>query len=164
VTTDDNVSAEASQQQDITLSAAMNVAMQWKDLEPAHLTAALSALEPSLKREHRERLARLEALHVSEERQYTERQQQREHKLHMATLITGATVALAMMAGGVYVAADAWWLSILLCGPSLLALAKVFVLKRSDPGDMDAVTRAGRTATNAAGQAQPPPPPAPPGV
>jgi hypothetical protein len=68
-------------------------------------------------------------------------------------------MALAMLGGGIYVAPESWWLSILLCGPSLLALAKIFVLGRSDPDDMKHVSLAARTTTNAAGQAQPPQPP-----
>ncbi|WP_258054602.1 hypothetical protein [Streptomyces sp. Ru71] len=60
----------------------------------------------------------------------------------------------------VYVAqGDRWWLSLLLCGPSLLALAKVFVLRRSDPDDMRLLARATHSAMNSAGQAQQPPPP-----
>lgn len=34
------------------------------------------------------------------------------------------------------------WLSAVLCGPSLLALAKVFVLRKSDPNDMKILGKA----------------------
>ncbi|MEU3491154.1 hypothetical protein [Streptomyces massasporeus] len=64
-----------------------------------------------------------------------------------------------MLGAAVYVAPVNGWLSALLCGPSLLALVKVFVLRRSDPGDMRAVSLAGRVASDAAVQAQQPPPP-----
>jgi hypothetical protein len=137
----------------------MQVAMQWKELDAAHLTAAMAAMEPSLRREHRERLTRLQMQREEAQRQHEERQYRRAHIRHMGELIGGTVVALGMLGGGVYVAPDSWWLSTLLCGPSLLALAKIYVLGRSDPGDMRAVAGAARTSTNAAGQAQPPQPP-----
>ncbi|MET7693864.1 hypothetical protein ABZT06_38865 [Streptomyces sp. NPDC005483] len=129
--------------------AAMQVAMQWKELDAAHLAVAMSAMEPSLRREHRERMARLDLQREAAQQQQTERQQRRAHRRHVAELIVGAVVALAMLGGGVYVAPDSWWLSTLLCGPSLLALVKIFVLRRSDPGDMAAVAGAARSSTNA---------------
>ncbi|MGW7646916.1 hypothetical protein [Streptomyces bobili] len=54
-------------------------------------------------------------------------------------------------------ARDSWWLSTLLCGPSLLALVKIFVLRRSDSSDMAAVAGAARRSTNAGTPQQPPP-------
>ncbi|MFF8931495.1 hypothetical protein ACF1AO_29990 [Streptomyces longwoodensis] len=137
------------------MSAAMHVAMQWKDLDAAHLAAAMAAMEPTLKREHRERVMRLDMMRESEERAYAERQQKRAHLRYITELIVGALVALAMLTAGVLVASHAWWLSTLLCGPSLLALVKIFVLRRSDAADMAAVGAAARTSTNAG---TPPPP------
>ncbi|MFJ1975336.1 hypothetical protein ACIO93_42730 [Streptomyces sp. NPDC087903] len=51
------------------------------------------------------------------------------------------------------------WLAIMLCGPSLVAMGKLYVLRRSDADDIQAVSPGIRQATNAAGQAPPPPPP-----
>jgi Na+/H+ antiporter NhaC len=72
----------------------------------------------------------------------------------------GAVISIALLGAGVAVVASAPWLSVILCGPSLLALAKVFVLHRSDPDDMKLLSRASNNATNAA--PQPPPPQQPP--
>ena len=102
---------------------------------------------------------RLELEREASQREHDDRQQQRAGQRRTIELSVGAAIALAMLGAGVYVAPNAWWLSTLLCGPSLLALAKIFVLGRSDPGDMNAVAGASRTSTNAAGQAQPPQPP-----
>ncbi|MFF1400176.1 hypothetical protein ACFVZD_41200 [Streptomyces sp. NPDC058287] len=56
-----------------------------------------------------------------------EAEKQRKHNRHMAGLVVGGVVAVAMLGSGVYVAKDAWWFATLLCGPSLLALVKIFV-------------------------------------
>ncbi|WP_411092301.1 hypothetical protein [Streptomyces sp. 049-1] len=116
-------------------------------------------MEPQLRREHRERMLRLERQHEDRLRERAARGQRNE-------LVTGAVIALAMLGGAVYMAPVNGWLSALLCGPSLLALVKVFVLRRSDPDDMRAVSLAGRLASNAAVQVQQPPPAPqqPPGV
>ncbi|WP_449338799.1 hypothetical protein [Streptomyces chartreusis] len=68
---------------------------------------------------------------------------------YLVTLIVGGVVALAMLGGGVLVAPHSWWLSTLMCGPRLLALVKIFVLRRSDASDMAAVADAARRSTNA---------------
>ncbi|MET7980149.1 hypothetical protein ABZW44_45730 [Streptomyces mirabilis] len=141
---------------DSVLSAGARIAMQWRDLGADQLGAALRAMEPELRREHRERMMHLELRREAEQRQHEDRQQQRADRRHTVEVAVGAVIALAMLGGGVYVAPESWWLSVLLCGPSLLAIAKVFVLGRSDPEDMKSMSMAARTATNAAGQAQPP--------
>jgi hypothetical protein len=68
-------------------------------------------------------------------------------------------ISVAMLGAGIYVAKDVWWFAIMLCGPSLIAMGKLYVLRRSDAEDMRAVSRGARGATSAAGQAQPPPVP-----
>lgn len=146
--------------EDPILSAGMQIAMQWRDLGAEQLKAALEAMEPELRREHRMLMLRLEMQREAEQRQHDERREQRAHKRQLMEVIVGAVLALAMLAAGVYVAPRSWWLATLLCGPSLLALAKVFVLRRSDPDDMRYVSIAARASTNAAAQAQPPQPPA----
>jgi len=137
--------------------------------QPSRCREDLNALEPQLKRDHQVLIKRLDmqreaaeradaAAAAAAEREAQERQEQRKHSRHMAGLLVGAVVAVAMLGAGVYVAQDAWWLATLLCGPSLLALAKIFVLRRSDPDDMKFVSNTARSSTNSAPQAQPPVP------
>ncbi|MFF3454541.1 hypothetical protein ACFYXH_09430 [Streptomyces sp. NPDC002730] len=84
------------------------------------------------------------------------------HRRHVVNVGVGAGISIALLAAGIVVVDSAPWLSVILCGPSLLALAKVFVLHRSDPDDMKFLSRASNNATNVASQSQPPqPPPAP---
>ncbi|MFF4401459.1 hypothetical protein [Streptomyces sp. NPDC001480] len=151
------------------LSAGARIAMQWRDLGAEQLGAALRAMEPELRREHRERMLVLELQREAEQRQHEDRQRERADRRHTVELVVGGVIALAMLGSGVYVAPTNGWLSALLCGPSLLALVKVFVLRRSDPEDMRAVSLAGRIASNAAAQVQQPqqqplPPQSPPVV
>ncbi|MEV5439580.1 hypothetical protein AB0K80_26750 [Streptomyces sp. NPDC052682] len=139
---------------DPVVSAGLGIAAKWGGvLDAAHLEVALKALEPQLRREHKERLLRLELQREAAEHE-------RAHKQYMAGLITGGIVAIVSLGAGVFVAKDFWWLSILLCGPSLLALVKLFVLRRSDEYDMKAVSRVTRSGMSAVAQAQPPQPPA----
>ncbi|MEV7929012.1 hypothetical protein [Kitasatospora sp. NPDC088779] len=145
------------------LSAAMNIAAQWGQvLGPEKLDIALKGLEPQLKREHLLRVRQLDMKMASEERAACEKREERAHRRHMADLMAGTVVSIAMLGAGVFVATTSWWLSVMLCGPSLLALAKIFVLRRSDAGDMKAVAMAGQTSVNAASQAQRSPEPPPP--
>ncbi|MER7752247.1 hypothetical protein [Kitasatospora sp. NPDC097643] len=120
-----------------------------------------------LKGEHQLNMRRLELQHLAEERAAAdtraveERQAQaelhrRQHALRVAGLYAGCAVSVAMLAAGVYVARDVSWLAVLLCGPSLLAVTKVFVLRRSDPGDMAGVSLGLRRAP--ANGEQPPTP------
>ncbi|MFE7358037.1 hypothetical protein ACFU8Q_34120 [Streptomyces sp. NPDC057543] len=162
MTTEDSGSLPATRgsNEDPMVAAGLEIAMKWGSaLGPDKLEVALKALEPELRRHHKERMTRLTLQREAAQQASKERSEERAHKRHVAGLAVGGVVAVAMLAAGVYVAKDAWWLALVLCGPSLLALAKVFVLRRSDPDDMRAVTQAARTATNAAGQAQPPAPP-----
>lgn len=145
-----------SDEDPLAVTAAMHVAMQWKDVDPAHLAAALAAMEPALKREHRERILRMNMMREDAQRKHAQELAKRHHVRDLAYLGVGAVVALGMLTAGVLVAPHHWWLSTLLCGPSLLALAKIFVLRRSDDGDMRAVAGAARQSTNAGA---PPPPP-----
>lgn len=162
MTSEDSGSLPAAQSHegDAVISAGLEIAMKWGvALGADKLDVALKALEPQLRRDHKERMTRLEMQRQAAEHSFLERREQRAHKRYLAGVAVGAVIAVAMLGAGVYVAADAWWLAALLCGPSMLALAKVFVLSRSDPYDMKAVSAAGLTATNAASQAQPPAPP-----
>ncbi|GAA1599786.1 hypothetical protein [Streptomyces globosus] len=143
---------------DPVLYAAAQVAMQWKDLDAAQLAAAMSAMEPSLVRDYHLRQQRIEMQREAALWEQADRQQRREYRRRMTELIVGGVVALAMLGGGVYLAAaDHWWMATLMAGPSLIALVKIFVLRRSDPGDMHAVASATRMSTSA-GTPQAPPP------
>lgn len=144
--------------EDPLVSAGLEIAMKWGAAlgGPEQLKVALVALEPQLKREHQIRLKQLEAQKQTAERKARTEREIRQHKFRMTSLIVGAAMSVAMLGAGVYVAKDVWWLAMLLCGPSLIAILKIVVLRRSDSSDMSAVTAAARNATNAASQAQPP--------
>ncbi|WP_369228899.1 hypothetical protein AB5J56_00555 [Streptomyces sp. R21] len=74
------------------------------------------------------------------------------HRRHVVNVSVGAVISIALLVAGIAVVGSAPWLSVILCGPSLLALAKVFVLHRSDPDDMKLLARAANNATNVASQ------------
>lgn len=159
MTTEDSGSLPAmhGSNEDPMVAAGLEIAMKWGSaLGPDNLEVALKALEPELRRHHKERMTRLTLQREAAQQAGQERSEERAHKRHVAGLVAGVYVAVAMLSAGVYVAKDAWWLAVVLCGPSLLALAKVFVLRRSDASDMTAVAQAARTSTNAAGQGPPP--------
>ncbi len=156
-------------EEDLLVSAGLEIAMKWGAAlgGPEQLKVAFEALEPQLKREHQIRLKQLEAQSQGAERKARNEQQAaerkarseleaRQHKFRMTSLIVGAVMSVTMLGAGVYVAKDVWWLAMLLCGPSLIAILKIIVLRRSDPSDMSAVAAAAKSATNAASQAQPP--------
>ncbi|MFF7764143.1 hypothetical protein [Streptomyces griseorubiginosus] len=153
---------------DPLVSAGLEIALKWGAAlgGPEKLKIAFAALEPQLKREHEIRLKQLDmqrvaaarAAEIAEaaaEREARLAREKRQHALWMTGLYVGAVISVAMVGAGVYAAKDdMWWLAIMLCGPSLIAMGKLYVLRRSDAADMQAVSRA---ATNAAGQQQPPP-------
>ncbi|MFF1843081.1 hypothetical protein ACFVW9_15210 [Streptomyces sp. NPDC058217] len=138
----------------------LEIAMQWADLPAEHLQIALKALEPQLRREHELRMEQqravqqldLERMRLSDK----EAQAKRSHALFMAGLIAGFVVAVGMLAGAVVVGVQGHvWLAAMLSGPSVLALAGLFVLRKTDSAQMDAVQRSQRSALNAAQQAPP---------
>ncbi|GHA30049.1 hypothetical protein GCM10010329_61530 [Streptomyces spiroverticillatus] len=149
------------------ISAGLNLAVRWGDaaLGPEKLQLALKALEPQLKREHEIRMRQLDDSRAQAERQamlekaagersVRDAERRRNHVYRMSGLIAGGGLSLALLGAGVIVAPDQPWLAAGLCGPSLLALVKVFVLRRSDSSDMKAVERAARES--AAASASPP--------
>ncbi|MDQ0601941.1 hypothetical protein QF037_006286 [Streptomyces canus] len=143
---------------DPLVSAGLEIAMKWGAAlgGPDQLKVALEALEPQLKREHQIRLRQLDAQRQAAERKARSEREVRQHRFRMASLIVGGLMSIAMLGAGVYVARDVWWLAMVLCGPSLIAILKIVVLRRSEASDMTAVAAAARGATNAAAQAQPP--------
>ncbi|MER5782782.1 hypothetical protein ABT104_13830 [Streptomyces mobaraensis] len=158
---------------DPVVSAGIEIAMKWGAAlgGPEQLKVAFEALEPQLRREHQIRLKQLELQRENAQRQAVdavraaertarEVRERRQHTFRMAGLYAGVVVSVAMLGAGVYIAKDVWWLATLLCGPSLIALVKIFVLRRSDEADMRAAVSGSRYAMDAAGQGQPPSPPA----
>jgi hypothetical protein len=139
---------------DPVLSAGIEIAMKWGAAlgGPEQLKVAFAALEPQLKREHQIRLKQLELQREAAERKAREARERRLHTFRMASLYAGAVISVAMLCAGVYVARNVWWLATLLCGPSLIALVKIFVLRRSDSGDMAAVAAGSQRSTNSVGR------------
>lgn len=103
---------------------ALAIALQWAQLPSEHLGAALRALEPELARQHE-----LKKLEVS--RQVGK--EKRTFVLYMAGLIAGFLITMGMLTGAVIVGLEGHlWLAAMLSGPSVFALATLFVLRRSD--------------------------------
>jgi hypothetical protein len=157
VSTEDNISP-VRRDEDTVVSAGLEIAMKWGGAlgGPEQLKVALEALEPQLQREHAVRLKQLEIQANKAEQEARAVREKRQHRFKMASLVVGAIVSIAMLGAGVYVAKDAWWLATLLCGPSLIGMALIIILRRHDAEIMRAVAGAARRSTNAAGQAQPP--------
>lgn len=155
---EDSSAAPLSRSDDPLVSAGLEMAMKWGAAlgGPEQLKIAFEALEPQLRREHQIRLKQLEAQRLTAERLIRADREARQHRFKMTSLMVGAVMSIAMLGAGVYVAKDVWWLAMLLCGPSLIAIMKIVVLRRSDAADMTAVASATRGATSAAAQAQPP--------
>lgn len=120
-------------------SHAVQIARMWSRVPAEHLEVALKALEPELQREHERQLdtiRREDARKLEVLRQEQEARRQK-HFRYLCGLWAGFAIAIGMLTGGVVVGVnDQPWLAVLLTGPSLIALAKIFVLRRSDPADM----------------------------
>ncbi|ANP48340.1 hypothetical protein J2Z21_003665 [Streptomyces griseochromogenes] len=188
--TDDAASLPVPQQQQSELienllaAEAHRLAAQWADAPPEVFRAALAAAKAERALRSQETVLRLRLSHDLEkeriqaekaegerlacaEREAAEREaaaqiEQLRHRRHVVNVTVGAVISIALLGAGVAVVGSAPWLSVILCGPSLLALAKVFVLHRSDPDDMKLLARASGSAVNAADPAPPPQqPPAP---
>ncbi|MFI6637383.1 hypothetical protein ACIBI7_51610 [Nonomuraea fuscirosea] len=108
------------------------IASMWAKLPSDHLSVALAALEPELKREHAYRLATLK-----------DAADRRTHVLHMTGLIAGFGIALAMLGAAVWLGINNQpWLAALMAGPSIIAIIKILVLRRSGPDDIKDVGKA----------------------
>ncbi|MFM9373391.1 hypothetical protein [Streptomyces sp. Da 82-17] len=122
----------------------LDIALQWAELPPEHLKAALQALEPELARRHEMRMlqARLEAQGAED---------RRSHLLYLSGLVGGFLIVVAMLTASVIVGINGLpWLSAMLAGPSVLSLAGLFVLRRVDSGTARQVARAHDAALGAA--------------
>ncbi|WP_432025233.1 hypothetical protein [Streptomyces sp. 1222.5] len=138
----------------------LEIAMQWAELPAEHLQVALKALEPQLRREHELRMAQQAALQQLEleslRLQTREKSASRTHALLISGLIAGFLLSAGMLVGAVIVGMDGHvGLASMLSGPSVLALASLFVLRRSDVTQTRAVARAQADISQAA-QAPPP--------
>lgn len=167
--------------EDPILSAGIGIAAQWGAAlgGPEQLQLALKALEPQLRREHElnklrldrqeadaarkaaaEEAAELRRAHAAEadkERQAREAIDLRRHTHQMRLLHSAVALSVLMLGGGLYAMPTNGWIAGALCGPSLLSLLRIFVLRRSTDTDMRESARIARGAGNA--QQQPPPPP-----
>ncbi|MEV6726362.1 hypothetical protein AB0M94_36175 [Streptomyces xanthochromogenes] len=168
-----------SVQGDPVLNAGLAIAAKWgTTLGADKLEVALKALEPQLKREHQARMKQLDnqralaeqrhaaaeaaadrasAMEKAEgERAARNAERRRNHVYRMSGLLSGVVLSLALLSAGVAVAPTQPWLAASLCGPSLLALVKIFVLRRSDAGDIRASERAARQNGTTVVPPQPP--------
>lgn len=131
--------------------SSLEIAMQWAELPAEHLKAALKALEPELARSHAMRMAEqktaerleLEALRLKA----AEEAARRSHTLYFTGLIAGFVLSAGMLVGSVIVGVHGQTaLASVLAGPSLIALASLFVLRRTDTSQTRAVERAIRAS------------------
>lgn len=136
----------------------LEVARAWADIPVDHLEVALKALEPQLTRDHEYRTAQqridreleLKAIEVGESRA------KQAHALYLSGLVAGFVITVGMLSGAVIVGSnDQPWLAAMLSGPSVLALATVFVLRRNDAAQSRAVERSQRLILDAAAQTPP---------
>ncbi|GLW07891.1 hypothetical protein Misp01_30210 [Microtetraspora sp. NBRC 13810] len=120
------------------------ISKMWGQLSPEHLRVALKALEPQLAREEAFRLAQLNA-------EMEEKKDRRAHVQHMTGLVAGLLIAIGTLAGAVMLGIHAQpWLALLLSGPSVFALVKIFVLRRTTSNDLKELRRAQASAAQAA--------------
>ncbi|MFE3030095.1 hypothetical protein ACFXKY_00400 [Streptomyces canus] len=118
----------------------LEVALQWGQLPPEHLKAALKALEPELARQYELSVLRVQL-------QHQEVRDQRVHHLYMGGLIAGFIIVVAMLTGAVIVGINQMpWLAAMLSGPSVLALAGLFVLRRIDSTSAREMARSQRAS------------------
>ncbi|MGW6687481.1 hypothetical protein [Streptomyces sp. NPDC054961] len=158
------------------VSAGLGIAAQWGAAlgGPEQLQVALKALEPQLRREPELSKLRLEqqesdaarkaaaeeaeaqrrahAVERAKEREAREQMAARNHKHRMRLLHSAVALSVLMLGGGLYAMPTNGWIAGALCGPSLLSLLRIFVLRRSTDAD---VREAGRSAPGA-GNAPPP--------
>ncbi|MEU4168414.1 hypothetical protein AB0F46_16260 [Streptomyces sp. NPDC026665] len=160
MSTENSSAAPAPRGDDPMVLAGLEIAMKWGQAlgGPEQLKIALEALEPQLQREHQMRLKQLEMLPAKMQQHAREARERRQDSLKMVSLIVGAILSVAMLSGGVYVAKDAPWLAILLCGPSMIGMALIIILRRHDATVSKAVADTARRSLNAASGVQPPAP------
>ncbi|MFF8773796.1 hypothetical protein [Kitasatospora sp. NPDC015120] len=115
----------------------LDIALEWGKLPPEHLTAALKALEPELKRAHELRMKRadMEEQERISAREAEERHAQRSYRLYMTGLAAGFTLCAGMLVGSVIEAINGQAvLAVTLAGPTMLGVASLFVLRQRSAG------------------------------
>lgn len=138
------------------IDAGLEIAAKWgENIGADKLELALKALEPQLGREHEVRMRKMDLQQEAAVREAEEAERVRRYRYRMSGLIAGVCLSIALLTAGVLVARDQPWLATLLCGPSLLALVRIFVIQRSENGDTEAVFRSAREAANASSQSPP---------
>ncbi|MFF1299499.1 MULTISPECIES: hypothetical protein [unclassified Streptomyces] len=155
---------------DFFASEAHRIAARWGQLPPEHFKLAVQAARAEGALRSQERVLQMRLVHEVQmervaadkaaaeaaalaEQQTAQHQAESQaerlrHRRHVIDVAAGLTICGALIVVAVLVVDRAAWLSAVLCGPSLLALAKVFILRRSDPGDLRVL-----------GKASAPPPP-----
>ena len=89
-----------------------------------NLCSELKALEPELDQQKEE--------------------QKRQHVRYLSGLWAGFAIASGMLSGGVFAGISGQpWLAVLLTGPSFVALAKLFVIRRADASNAREISRLG---------------------
>ncbi|GGP40494.1 hypothetical protein GCM10010214_12360 [Streptomyces abikoensis] len=129
----------------------LEIALEWSKLPADQLEVALKALEPQLARDHEYRMGQERQAHelaLEQVRLAAEADQaRRAHALYLTGLIAGFTVTIGMLTGAVIVGINNQpWLAAMLSGPSVLALATLFVLRRNDSTQTRAAAQGHRAA------------------
>ncbi|WP_345695865.1 hypothetical protein [Kitasatospora terrestris] len=143
----------------VELELAHKIAREWADVPASHLAAAFAAMEPQLQRtheyrmrqadhEHKQRLLELKdadrqyELELARSRERLDRTE-KAHRQHLVGVAAGAAVSLSCIGGAIWFgAAGHYWPMAILVGPVLIALTKMFVLRRSEPGDVGTIASA----------------------
>ncbi|MDT0405923.1 MULTISPECIES: hypothetical protein [Streptomyces] len=122
-----------------TEELALSYAKEWARLPPQHLRVALKTLEPVMMRRHELAVMR----------------EQNRHRLWMAGLLAGGVTSLGSIGGAILFGLlhDPLMAGVML-SPSVFAVTKMFVLRKSEKSDM----RAARSALGSVTQQGGPPP------
>lgn len=151
---DDEIIPSAAQ-----FEIAHKIAREWADVPTEQLVAVLDAMEKQLVREARrtakqdERSHELQVIGLREAERRHELElakvQERQvkaanaHTQHLVGVVAGVVVSMTSIGGAIWFGVGGhYWPMGLLLGPVLLALTKMFVLRRSEPGDLGTVATA----------------------
>ncbi|MFE1206191.1 hypothetical protein ACFW5V_31380 [Streptomyces sp. NPDC058762] len=122
---------------------ALAYAKEWAQLPPQHLRVALKSLEPMMLRHHELALTR----------------EKNKHRMDLLGLVAGFVVSLVSLgAAAVFGFRGDYWMAGIMLSPSVFAVTKLFVLRKSNGDDMRRVSSALGAVTQPGG----PPPLSPP--
>jgi hypothetical protein len=103
-----------------TEELAVSFAKEWAQLPAPHLRVALKAWENERKRQHDLALVR----------------ERNRNRLDLLGMVTGFVVSLASIGGAtVFGFRGDYWMAAIMLGPSLFAVTKLFVLRKSEKGE-----------------------------